>query len=318
MAQHSSPGPPASAAPRVRQRCLSSSREVIPPAGTSVPQLTSQHFTEPGAQLAAFPLPRCRLKCPSFLPCAVHTCGSVQLGVAAEGHRGTSLNAPCVQRNPNCWAKTVPALPTLAKNSFQRETKHWTLKSKFVSCRSCPTHCTPCPALHNNLWVTHMQTEDTGLLATSQDLSLQQTCLNEDPAMCRTLWMTQLLNLSIKMATRISIAKLTVTEIFMFLPPPAAPDTSLYLCPLKPQCCKKVTAPRKWGSSFIWTYTAWDDTAKMIMKLGRSEGDRACLLVEKAKCTRTLAFPSCTNTDLYLRVSVVKEVWSVTQHISFT
>lgn len=46
----------------------------------------------------------------------------------------------------------------------------------------------------------------------------------------------------------------------------------------------------------------------MIIKLGKSEEDSACLLVEKAKCIRILAYTSYTNTDLYLRVSVAKEL----------
>lgn len=33
--------------------------------------------------------------------------------------------------------------------------------------------------------------------------------------------------------------------------------------------------------------------------------------------TRILAFPSCTTTDIFLRVAVVKEVHSITQGISF-
>lgn len=47
-----------------------------------------------------------------------------------------------------------------------------------------------------------------------------------------------------------------------------------------------------------------------------SEGGRACLLVNE-KHTRILAFPSCTSTDIFHRVAVVKEACSVTQCISF-
>lgn len=137
MAHHSNPGPlRRQRLSRCVSRCLSSSREVIPPTGTSVPEWTFQHFIEPGAQLAAFPLPRCKHNCPSFYHPLFTPAAALSRELLlkdTEGLYSVHSSAPRFQRKLNCWAKTQPALPALAKNSFQRETESRTLKPKLQS-----------------------------------------------------------------------------------------------------------------------------------------------------------------------------------------
>lgn len=114
----------ASAVPQLQQRGDPSCRHLC----TST---ASQPFTEPGAQLAAFPLPRCKHNCPSFYHPLLTPVAALRNCCWRTQRDFTQCSV--FQRKLNCWAKTQPALHALAKNSFQRETKSWTLKSKLES-----------------------------------------------------------------------------------------------------------------------------------------------------------------------------------------
>lgn len=92
-----------------------------------------------------------------------------------------------------------------------------------------------------DLYVGNTRSGDIASLATSQELIPVTNALKPSPSHVQSTLNDTVVE-SITIVSKILIPKFTVTKIFTFLPPTEVPD-KLYLCTLKPQCCRKPQLP---------------------------------------------------------------------------